>query len=152
MTGHIELREVEGADLPIFFAHQRDPVATAMACFQSREREAFMAHWAKILQDPKVPIRTILEAGEVAGYVSCFPEHERELIGYWLGREFWGRGVATAALSQFLELIDARPLFAIVAKHNHASIRVLEKAGFSHCGQAPGESGGESEAELLLVL
>jgi RimJ/RimL family protein N-acetyltransferase len=111
-----------------------------------------MAHWAKILQNPNVTNRTILVDGEVAGNVVCFPEGERELIGYVIGQEFWGRGVATAALLQFLRLIDRRPLFAIVATHNYASMRVLEKAGFSRCGQVEDRADGESDDELSFVL
>jgi RimJ/RimL family protein N-acetyltransferase len=149
-TSHVRLREVQERDLPIFLAHQLDPVATAMGAFESREREPFMAHWAKVLQDPNVTNRTIVLNGEVAGNIVCFPEGQRELIGYVIGREFWGRGVATAALLQFLTLIDRRPLFAIVVAHNHASMRVLEKAGFSRCEDQGAD--GESADELLFVL
>jgi RimJ/RimL family protein N-acetyltransferase len=50
-------------------------------------------------------------------------------VGYWIGREYWGKGVATEALSQFLAHAEVRrPLHAAVAKHNVGSIRVLEKA------------------------
>jgi RimJ/RimL family protein N-acetyltransferase len=63
----------------------------------------------------------------------CFslytPPAKRE-FGYWLGREFWGKGIATEALSQFFGVVKTRPLFAHVAKHNIASRRVLEKCGF----------------------
>jgi RimJ/RimL family protein N-acetyltransferase len=55
-------------------------------------------------------------------------------IGYWLGEPFWGRGIATAALSAtvkhaFAELGLIR-IFAIPFAGNEASLRVLEKAGF----------------------
>ena len=43
------LREVVEADLPVFYEYERDPEASAMAVFPSREREAFMAHWARTL-------------------------------------------------------------------------------------------------------
>jgi RimJ/RimL family protein N-acetyltransferase len=52
-------------------------------------------------------------------------------IGYWIGRKFWGKGIASQALAQFLVVVKARPLYAYVAKHNTASIRVLEKNGFT---------------------
>ncbi len=60
--------------------------------------------------------------------------HER-LLCYWIGREFWGRGIASVAVRQFLESETTRPLTARVAKHNPGSIRVLEKAGFTRVGE-----------------
>ena len=66
--------------------------------------------------------------------VPPMPGAER-LVGYWIGREFWGRGIASAALVQFLDYETTRPLAARVAKHNPASIRVLRKAGFASVGE-----------------
>ena len=40
-TGRVRLRDVTEDDLPIFFDHQRDPVANRMAAFPARERDAF---------------------------------------------------------------------------------------------------------------
>jgi RimJ/RimL family protein N-acetyltransferase len=128
--GTVELRAVVDADLPIFFEHQRDPVSVTMAAFPSREREAFMAHWAKIRGDDSVIIRTILLDGRVAGNVVSFHRFGKREVGYWIGREDWGKGVASRALNEFLNLERTRPLFARVAKHNRGSLRVLQKCGF----------------------
>ena len=107
-----------------------------MAAFPSRERAAFDAHWAdKVLCDDTVVKKTIVFDGEVAGYVVCFEQSGRPLVGYWIGRRYWGRGVATRALSEFLRGVGTRPLYAYVAKHNAGSIRVLEKSGFRICGE-----------------
>jgi RimJ/RimL family protein N-acetyltransferase len=125
------LRHVTPQDLPVFYEQQRDPVAVRMAAFPARERDAFLAHWQhRILADASVLKRTILVDGQVAGHVLSWPQEDRRLIGYWLGREHWGRGVATAALSQFLRHELVRPLYAHVAAGNRASSRVLEKCGF----------------------
>lgn len=133
----VTLRPVQPDDLPIFFVHQEDTAATAMAAFPARSWDEFMAHWARILADERVTTQTILCDGEVAGnIVSFFYEGERE-VGYWLGRAFWGRGVATQALAAFLAAFPTRPLFATVAAHNHGSIRVLEKCGFRRCDGPP---------------
>jgi RimJ/RimL family protein N-acetyltransferase len=129
-TGRVRLRAVRDADLEVFFEHQRDPAAYAMAAFSPRERDAFMAHWHKILRDDATVIRTVLWDGGVAGYVMSFLRGDTREVGYWIGREVWGRGIATRALSQFLRLVAARPLYAGVAMSNAASIRVLEKCGF----------------------
>ena len=135
MTNDISLREVQESDLPIFFEHQRDPLANQMAAFPARGREAFMAHWAKIMKDESVILKTILFVGQVAGNVLSFEMDGEREVGYWLGREFWGKGIATIALSLFLEVVKIRPLFAYVAKHNIASQRVLEKCGFILSGE-----------------
>ena len=75
-------------------------------------------------------MRTILVDGEVAGDIGSWPEEADRNVGYWIGRTFWGRGVATAALRAFLEVETTRPLTAHVAVHNIGSRRVLEKCGF----------------------
>lgn len=126
----VSLREVLPADLQVFYAHQRDPVAYRMAAYPSKEQDEFDAHWTKILADPNIIIRTILCDGQVAGNIVSFVIEGKREVGYWIGREFWGRGVATAALRQFLGLVTERPLYAYVVKHNAGSQRVLEKCGF----------------------
>lgn len=135
MSDDIELRDVTQADLPIFFEHQRDPEATQMASFPSRNREAFMAHWTKIMADESVVLKTILFHGEVAGNIVCFEQLGEREVGYWLGKEYWGKGVATRALEDFIKQIRTRPLYAHVAKHNIGSRRVLEKCGFTISGE-----------------
>lgn len=77
-------------------------------------------------------MRTILTGeGGVAGYVTVFPRGEDRELGYWLGRAFWGRGLATAAVREMLSLVRERPLVARVSKHNAASLRVVQKNGFT---------------------
>ena len=131
----VRLRKVRQADLPILFEHQRDPVAARLAAFPSREWDAFQAHWARILADPKVAARAILFEGQVAGNLVSWELAGETLVGYWIGRGYWGKGVASRALSLFLRQVKTRPLFAHVAKSNLASIRVLEKCGFLICAE-----------------
>lgn len=127
----IRLRDVEPRDLPVFFEHQMDPVAHRMAAFEPRERPEFEAHWTRILVDETVVARTIVAAGRMVGYIVCFERQGVHEVGYWIGREHWGRGIASGALARFLTEVQARPLYARVAKHNVASARVLEKCGFT---------------------
>ena len=135
MTNDVQLRDVIADDLPIFFEQQLDPEATQMAVFPARDRDAFMAHWAKILRDGTVIVKAIVFEGRVAGNMACFEQSGRSFIGYWLGKEYWGKGIATQALSEFLKHVKTRPLYAYVAKHNIASGRVLEKCGFTLVGE-----------------
>ena len=144
----IQLRDVEPADLPFFFEHQRDPEAVAMVAFKSRDRAAFDEHWAKILANETGLKKTIVVDGQVAGHLVSFIRDGKREIGYWLDRAFWGRGIATQALSAFLKLEQTRPLYAGVAKHNTASIRVLQKCGFMIINSAP----EEDDSHLILIL
>ena len=128
------LRDVVESDLDAFFEHQREPAANEMAIFPARDRETFDAHWRKILADDSTTQKTIVHEGRVAGNVLCWSQDGQRLVGYWVGSEFWGKGLATRALREFVEEEPARPLHAWVATSNVGSIRVLEKCGFVQVG------------------
>jgi len=135
MSNKIILRNVTESDLPILFEQQLDPEATAMAAFPSRDHDAFMAHWKKIMGYEKSIIKTILRDGQVAGCILSWEmEGERE-VGYWLGKEYWGKGIATQAVAEYISIVKTRPLMAHVARHNIGSRRVLEKCGFKVIGE-----------------
>lgn len=150
----VELREVTEDDLPIFFEHQLDKTAADMAAFPSRDLAPFMAHWDKILADPSIAKRTILFNGEVAGNIVSFGPANERCVGYWLGHDFWGRGVATAALRLFLKVESTRPLFALVAAHNAGSIQVLAKCGFvpAEAHEALSSGFDDGTEEILMIL
>ena len=158
----ILLRPVEPSDLPLFFEHQRDPIAVAMVAFKSRDRAAFDQHWAKILANETGLIRTVIVAFEVspesnsqeqvAGNIVSWDSDGKREIGYWIDRAYWGRGIATAALSAFLRLEQTRPLYAGVAKHNVASVRVLQKCGFTFLASTDEGSDNAGDSHVLLVL
>ena len=149
---NIRLRDVEPGDLPTFFTDQQDPIAVEMVAFRSREQPEFDQHWAKILADDTGRKQTILVDGEVAGNIVSWNSDGKREIGYWISRAFWGRGVATAALAAFLRLEQTRPLYAGVAKHNVASLRVLQKCGFTLLPQSGDESNAAEDTHILLVL
>ena len=147
------LREVVDSDLPIFFRHQRDPEGVRMAAFSSRDHDAFMTHWAKLRRESSNITRSIVCDGQLVGNIGSWLAENRRLIGYWIGREFWGQGMATAALAAFVAEIKQRPLHAFVATHNVGSIRVLEKCDFVVSPEHdPGIAGGDGVQEVLYVL
>jgi RimJ/RimL family protein N-acetyltransferase len=149
----VALREVEPSDLEIFYENQLDAEAVKMAAFPSRDRDAFMAHWTKVRSEPSNIVRTIVCDGQVAGNIGSWIAENHRLIGYWIGREFWGRGVATAALAAFVAEVKERPLHAFVAKHNVGSIRVLEKCQFVPSSEHDSSVAGEDGiGEVLYVL
>lgn len=151
----ITLREVKPSDLDTFYAHQLDPEAIRMAAFVGADRKnrpAFDAHWTKILKAPQNINRTIVADGQVAGHIACFPLEGKLEVTYWLGREFWGQGVATEALNQMLRLVTARPIFARAATDNLGSLRVLQKCGFQIVGRDKGfahDRGADTEEYIL---
>jgi ribosomal-protein-alanine N-acetyltransferase len=77
-------------------------------------------------------------AGEAVGSIGFELKSDVERysaeVGYWLGEEFWGRGICTAALKgttpYALEIYHLNRIFAVPFRGNLASIRVLEKAGY----------------------
>jgi RimJ/RimL family protein N-acetyltransferase len=150
----IALRDVVEADIPILFEHQRDPEAARMAAFPPRDREAFTAHWQKILANDELTKKTIVFDGQVAGNVVMFDRDGKHLVGYWIGREFWGQGLATRALAELLTEVKERPLHAYVATSNLGSVRVLEKCGFTFVSRETefDERLGEEIEEALYVL
>lgn len=126
------------SDLPIFFEHQSDPEAARMADFPARDFDAFHAHWQKIMAEDSNILRTVLFKDLVAGNIVSFIMHGEREVGYWLGRKFWGKGIATQALQLFLPLIPERPLYGFTAKHNLDSQKVLIHCGFKLLGESEG--------------
>lgn len=152
MSVRVHLRDVRDDDLPTLFEHQMDPEANRMANFDARDRDVFMAHWAKTLRDETVVVRSIGVEGRVAGNIVSWQHDGERDVGYWIGREHWGKGVATAALTAFLVELDTRPLHAHVAAHNIGSIRVLEKCGFVRSGDEPIAVDADGVQDLLMKL
>ena len=128
----ITLRSVLPSDLPILFQQQLDPEAVAMSAYPAKDRGEFMRHWEGILKNKNVTPQTIVYKEKVAGHIICWKEGKYEQrIGYWIGKEFWRRGIASTAVAEMLVLVKIRPLFAEVANHNLASQKVLQKNGFT---------------------
>ena len=158
MNDDVTLREVSEEDLPVFFENESDPEAVYMAAFTRKDpgdREAFLAHWRKILVAPSVIARTIVSHGEVVGSVMSYEDSGQPEVTYWLGRNHWGQGIATRALMMFLAEVDTRlPMRGRAAMDNAASLRVLEKCGFRVVGQARGfaNARGTEIEEMILEL
>ena len=127
----VRLRPIEAGDLPLMYEWQLDPESNRMAATIPRTREAFDAHWPKALSDPRATARAILLDGNMVGYVSRFPLDGEDHVGYWIDRAHWGMGIASRALGLLLEEVPQRPLIATAATGNVASLRVLQKCGFT---------------------
>ena len=154
MTPVVCLRRVEDRDLDVFFDHQADPKAVEMAAFPARDKEQFAAHWARTRADDTGVMRSIVADGMVAGNIVSWQENGQRLLGYWVGREYWGRGVATQALARFVDEVSTRPLYAHVAVHNVGSIRVLDKCRFrrDRVQEAKAPAPDDGIEEFIFVL
>lgn len=151
------LRDVEESDLPAFFEHQLDSAANHMAAFTAEDpaiKDAFTAHWNRILADAAITKKSILLDGQVAGHVVSFERFGQPEVSYWIGRQYWGQGLATRAVLMFLKEFGQRPLYARAAKDNIASIRVLEKCAFEIAGEDKGfaNARGREIEEFIMVL
>ncbi len=89
------------------------------------------------IQDPPTALAIDVD-GQAAGGIGVVPGEDVHrytgTIGYWLGRVYWGRGLATAAVGHFVpwaaNTFGFRRFAAEVFEGNGASMRVLEKCGF----------------------
>jgi RimJ/RimL family protein N-acetyltransferase len=153
----VALRAVQESDLDTFFVQQTDQDAIQIAAFAADDpgdRAAFNARWRLILDSEAITKMTIVYDGKVAGHVMAYELFAKPEICYWLGKEFWGKGIATAGLKDFLTVVRVRPLYARAARDNIGSIRVLEKAGFEIYGCKKGFAnarGAEIEAVTMLL-
>jgi len=137
----VTIRPVEEMDLPIFYEHQTDSIANEMAAVPARDRASFDARWASIRADDTGLARTIVVDGTVVGMILSWVDGTNRWVGYWIGREHWGRGYATRALGLLVDEIPDRPIHASIADSNIGSRRVLEKCGFVRVGELVEEDG-----------
>jgi len=154
-SGQLLLREIEDRDLEVLFEHSREPEATRMAAFTSPEaddRTSFERRWARLRSDGSNTNRVVEIDGRVVGHIASFDLEGHREVTYWIGREHWGRGIATRALRAFLQVEPTRPLYGRAASDNAASIRVLTKCGFVVVGEGRGFAHGRNEETDEVVL
>jgi RimJ/RimL family protein N-acetyltransferase len=149
------LRELQDEDLAVLFDQWADPVAARMAAFTApghMDRETFERRWSRLRADETVINRVIVVEGEVAGTIGSWGDAGEREVTYWIGRSYWGKGIATCALEAFLTVDPSRPLHARVAYDNVASRRVLEKCGFRAVGTERGFAEARSREIDEVVL
>jgi RimJ/RimL family protein N-acetyltransferase len=129
----VTLRPVTDADFDALFELESDATGADMIAFLPRDpgdHDAFAAHWARITSDDSVVTRIIEADGAFAGYAVSFLTDGERQVGYWVARELWGHGIATAALEALVTELGDRPLWGSTAADNLGSQRVLQHAGF----------------------
>jgi RimJ/RimL family protein N-acetyltransferase len=154
-SGQLVLREIEDRDLSVLFEHSTDRDAIRMAAFTPADpddRPSFERRWARLRNDGSTTNRIVEVDGRVVGHIASFEMEGHREVTYWIGREDWGRGLATRALQDFLRIEAARPLYARAASDNAASIRVLTKRGFRIVGEGREFAHGRNEETDEVVL
>lgn len=129
----VTLRATEPADLDEIFRFGQQPESIRLAAFTADDpgdRDAFDAHWARLLGDPRIDTRSIRADGTLVGSVARWFEDGEPEITYGIDREHWGRGIAIRAVRLFVSSLPERPLRARVAVDNERSTRLLERLGF----------------------
>jgi len=137
----VTLRPTEEPDLEFFFHFQLDKEANHMAAFTPKDptdRTAYLEKFTKLLNDPTIHMQTILLDDIIVGSIAKYEIAGEAEITYWIDRKFWGKGIATTALTDFLHLESMRPIGGRVAFDNVGSRRVLEKCGFVRIGEDKG--------------
>ncbi|MGI2176092.1 GNAT family N-acetyltransferase [Shewanella ulleungensis] len=136
---NIYLKDVSEQDLSLLFEFQNDPIANNMADVPAREREAFYQHWQQNIfaNDQGIAIgiwHNNLLVGHLVSWVNLElatpDEPEVRLIGYWIGRKYWGQGIATQALKLFLQQYITSPVYAYIDAQNQGSLKVAQANGF----------------------
>ncbi|OQP62228.1 GNAT family N-acetyltransferase [Niastella populi] len=133
----LQLRKTEIADLEQLFQFQIDEEAVFMAGFMSKgydDKNAYIEKYKKFLSDPTINMRTIWLNESIVGSVAKYEMDGHAEITYWIDKKYWGQGIATRALNEFLNLEITRPIFGHAAFDNAGSQRVLEKCGFVMTG------------------
>lgn len=129
----IKLRPTVISDLDTLFQFQLDKEGGYLAAFMPEDpadKSAYLKKYTKLLNDPTVNNQTIIIDNIIAGSIAKFVIQGDTEITYWIDRKFWGQGIATVTLKEFLTIETDRPVFARVAFDNFGSQKVLEKCGF----------------------
>jgi [ribosomal protein S5]-alanine N-acetyltransferase len=140
-NNNITLTETGKNDLNAFFRFQLDKEANYLAAFTAKDphdKTAYIEKYTKFLSDPAINMRTIKVNDVIVGSVAKYVMENDAGITYWIDRNYWGQGIATTALKDFLKMETTRPIYGRVAFDNYASQKVLEKCGFVKIGTDKG--------------
>jgi len=138
VTPRVTLRNLTDDDLDVLFDIQADKTARHMAAFTSPDqgdRDAYGAKRRKIIADDEITKKTILVDDQVVGSVGSYVIDGDTEVTYWVRRDLWGQGIASAALAELLRQVTVRPVYARVAADNLASAQVLVRNGFTRVGE-----------------
>ena len=137
MQMKVSLRKSIEPDLEVFYHNQTDEEANFMAAFtpkNTKDKNAYLKKWNKLMTDDTVHMQSILIDNKVVGCMVKFVMDGDSDITYAIDKEYWGKGITSEAVKQFLKIETTRPLYGRVANDNYGSQKVLEKSGFLKIG------------------
>jgi RimJ/RimL family protein N-acetyltransferase len=144
----ITLTPTTPEDLPTLFHFQQNPEGIHLAAFTAKDpndEAAYMEKYTKLLADPTINNQTIWIDGVIVGSVAKYEMEGDAEITYWIDRKFWGQGIATKALREFLKIELIRPIFGRAAFDNYGSQKVMENCGFVRIGTDRGFANARQE-------
>jgi len=154
MKNEIELKDTTETDFDCLFSFQLDKEANYLAAFTSKDptdKIAYIEKWTRLLSDKTVNSKTIFLKSKIVGSIAKFEMEGKSEITYWIGKEYWGKGIASNALQQFLKTEKNRPIYGRVAFNNFGSQKVLEKCEFKKTGTKIGFANSrETEIEEII--
>lgn len=137
IINNIQLSKTIEADLYTLFEFQLDKEAIHWAAFtpsNPNDQTAYLEKYKKHIADPSINMQTIKINDEIVGSLAKYVMENEAEITYWVDRKYWGQGIATNALTEFLKTELIRPIYGRVAFDNLGSQKVLEKCGFLKIG------------------
>lgn len=153
-SDRLTFREHEPTDLEAYCAMESDPevrryVGGAPRTREESERKFRSTHLKRDSSRLALKATIFKPEGRYIGYCGLYPAFEpgrpladEATLGFYLSRDYWGRGLATEAGHTFIEFgftqLHLRRIVATVEIGNAASIHVLEKLGFAMIGTERG--------------
>ena len=101
----IKLKPTEISDLDSLFQFQLDKEGGYLAAFMPEDpadKSAYLNKYTKLLGDPTANNQTIVIDNIIVGSIAKFVMEGDVEITYWIDRKFWGKGIASKALKEFL--------------------------------------------------
>jgi ribosomal-protein-alanine N-acetyltransferase len=152
-TDRLLFRQHQPGDLEAYCAIEQDPEVRRYVGGYPRTRKAAEEKFHGALQPLPHRLRllaTVLKAnGSYIGRCGVYPQMEagrtipgEGALAFYLARQYWGQGFATEAGSAFIRFafaeLELQRIVTAVQAENRASLRVLEKLGFSLSRIEPG--------------
>ena len=153
-SGRLGFRPHEAADLEAFCAMETDAEVRRYVGGNPRTRDAAEERfWGRAMhpvEDRLAMWATVLKSEDrYVGRCGLYPHLSdgarvagEAVLGFYIAREFWGRGLATEAARAFVDFgfeeLKLTRIVTSVQVENAASIRVLEKLGFAIAGHETG--------------